>query len=293
MALVRWQGTVADQNGNIQSGASVEVRDPSGALATIYSDRSLTAKANPFTTDSEGYGFYYAEQGRYTVNATAGAFSISWQDVELASATSIRSLDLTQTGDLIAGTVWGIDATAARSRPLPLSPEDGEEVGFYVQQGGDIRNNNTTIEVTAPDQIAGNGAGVNFTINQFFTGTLKYNAATNDWQLIADSQQTVGGEVITEAIRVNSPSDATGVLNAINGIWQKITLTANRDFTFDLKAGEYMFITVTAGAFSLSYTNVTEWVGGAEPASIGTEAAFLFWSDDGVAVTGQYIGDIS
>lgn len=294
MALVRWNGTIVDQNGNVQAGAEFEIRDVNGALATIYEDRAQTAKSNPFTADAEGFGFFYAQQGRYTINATSGALAISWQDVELASSTGGRDLDTTQTGPLIPGSIWGIDATAARSRALPSSPDDGEEIGFYVRGNtGDVRNNNATITVLAPDSINGAAPGGSFVIDNTFLVTLKYNATDSNWELINDSLATGAGEIVTMPFRVTDVADTGNIINAVDGSWQRITLTANRDFTFDLKAGEFVYVTVVPGAFTLSFTNVSEWFGGSAPTSIGAEAAFVFHSDDGVTVTGDYRGDIS
>lgn len=41
-------------------------------LATIYSDNSSTAKANPFTADSTGYYFFYVANGRFDVTISGG-----------------------------------------------------------------------------------------------------------------------------------------------------------------------------------------------------------------------------
>lgn len=59
--------TVLDLRGNAVEDAAVEVRTyPAGALATIYSDDGVTPKANPMTTDANGYFEYYAADGHYS-----------------------------------------------------------------------------------------------------------------------------------------------------------------------------------------------------------------------------------
>lgn len=48
---------------------SVAVYDEGTAtLSTIYADNSGTVKGNPFTSDSNGYWFFYADNGRYDVH---------------------------------------------------------------------------------------------------------------------------------------------------------------------------------------------------------------------------------
>jgi hypothetical protein len=44
-------------------------------LATIYSDGNLTAKANPFSADSNGYWFFYASLGHYDVQLSGGGIT--------------------------------------------------------------------------------------------------------------------------------------------------------------------------------------------------------------------------
>lgn len=85
----------------------------------------------------------------------------------------------------------------------------------------------------------------------------------------------------------------TAVVDGANGAWQKRTLAGNETFTFTLVAGQSIFATVVPGANTLTLTNVDEWVGGIAPPVIEAEHAFVFWSDDGVTVTGQSVGGIS
>lgn len=60
-------------------------------LAALYSDNSGTAKANPFTADTAGYWFFYADNARYDVRLSGGGLASPFilGDVQLAdSATS-------------------------------------------------------------------------------------------------------------------------------------------------------------------------------------------------------------
>jgi hypothetical protein len=45
-------------------------------LATIYSDNSGTAKANPFTSDTNGFWFFYVADGRYDVNFSGTGITV-------------------------------------------------------------------------------------------------------------------------------------------------------------------------------------------------------------------------
>ncbi len=45
-------------------------------LATIYSDNSGTAKANPFTSSTTGYWFYYADNGTYDIRMDSAGISV-------------------------------------------------------------------------------------------------------------------------------------------------------------------------------------------------------------------------
>jgi hypothetical protein len=50
-------------------GASVTVTQ-SGINSTIYSDNGITVTANPLTTDTNGYFYFYAADGRYDITVT-------------------------------------------------------------------------------------------------------------------------------------------------------------------------------------------------------------------------------
>ena len=66
--MERYRNNIQDQFGNAISGVTVTVRlESSGALATIFSDNSLTAKSNPFDNDPDGEFFFYAADERYDI----------------------------------------------------------------------------------------------------------------------------------------------------------------------------------------------------------------------------------
>jgi hypothetical protein len=101
MALGIFQRTVADNAGDVQASASVEVRiQETNSLASIYSDRAgTTPLANPFTTGSDGLVKFFAEGNAYKITATKGAFSVTWEYVAIGTA---AELDIGAIEELIA-----------------------------------------------------------------------------------------------------------------------------------------------------------------------------------------------
>lgn len=89
MVLGRWQTSIVDEAGNIQAGASVEVRrEIAGAtLASLYSDRAgATPLANPTTADSDGFVAFHVAGGAYKITASLGGFSREWRYVPIGLA---------------------------------------------------------------------------------------------------------------------------------------------------------------------------------------------------------------
>jgi hypothetical protein len=85
----------------------------------------------------------------------------------------------------------------------------------------------------------------------------------------------------------------SALIDAANGTMQKRTMADNETLTFTLAAGQSVYVTIVPAAFTLTLTNVTEWTGGAAPTTIEAEHGFVFWSDDGVTVSGHSVGGIA
>jgi len=97
MVLARWQSTITDEAGNIQSAASVEVRrEVAGSpLALLYSDRNgLVSTGNPITADSEGFAAFHVAGGAYRITATKGGFSRVWRYVGIGRAQEFDATDI-------------------------------------------------------------------------------------------------------------------------------------------------------------------------------------------------------
>lgn len=78
MTLARWQATIQDDEGNVISGASVEVRrEISGSpLASLFSDRDgLVSIGNPTVSDADGFAAFHVAGGAYRITVTSGTFT--------------------------------------------------------------------------------------------------------------------------------------------------------------------------------------------------------------------------
>lgn len=96
MALARWQATIVDEAGDIQTLPTIEVRrEVAGApLASLYSDREGTTPiGNPFTGDAEGFAAFHVDGGAYRIDATKGAFTRTWRYVGIGTASEFDATD--------------------------------------------------------------------------------------------------------------------------------------------------------------------------------------------------------
>ncbi len=69
-------------------------------LATVYSDNSGTAKANPFTASTAGYWFWYANNGTYDVKMSGGGISVpfTWGAIGVLDPASVLTTINVATG---------------------------------------------------------------------------------------------------------------------------------------------------------------------------------------------------
>ena len=109
MAWSAYQFYVLDNEGNVIPNATVTVTlSATGAAASLASNVSGTAKANPFTADSSGLAFFYAAGGRYNIVATDGTTTAAFTDVLIGSAqgtdTGVNSTNVPTVAD--GNTLW-------------------------------------------------------------------------------------------------------------------------------------------------------------------------------------------
>ena len=88
-----YQGFTTNDEGQVITGATVEVRLPGGSLATIYSVQTGgSAIANPLTVDANGYFRFYADPGLYSIAAFVGATQLAdFEDVDIVDASGALS----------------------------------------------------------------------------------------------------------------------------------------------------------------------------------------------------------
>ncbi len=71
--MEKFQDVVIDPSGNALAGVMVTVKDfGTTNNSTIYADNAKTPLPNPITTDANGHFFFYAEQGRYSLDLSGG-----------------------------------------------------------------------------------------------------------------------------------------------------------------------------------------------------------------------------
>jgi hypothetical protein len=70
--MQKYSNNITNRNGQAIVGASVTVSRVDGGAVTLYSDNGVTVRANPLTTDANGYFEFYAADGRYnlTINGS-------------------------------------------------------------------------------------------------------------------------------------------------------------------------------------------------------------------------------
>lgn len=135
MALAAWNYLITDNEGDIITGASVEVRRESdNALASLYSDRAgSSALGNPFT-DSTGTGRFHVAGGSYKVTITKDALTRSFRYVAIGLAGEIDSV---VTG-LAAGTAVTLDQTD------PANPIVGQDISVSIPTSAVTLSNSAT-----------------------------------------------------------------------------------------------------------------------------------------------------
>lgn len=111
-------------------GATVKVYNAgTSTLATIYSDRALTAKSNPFTASTTGYYSFYAADGRYDIEFSgSGIPTYTLADWTITSAGSSGTLNVMDFGAVCNGTT---DDSAAFAIVAAAIPSSGNTV-IYV-----------------------------------------------------------------------------------------------------------------------------------------------------------------
>jgi len=125
--MQRYTNNVQDGFGNALSGVTVTVREVSGgAIADIFSDNGVSAKANPFTNDPDGEFFFYAADDRYNIFFTGPAQSalFCWRHSPLRYRTSHqRQAHVCYSSDANKNVLPGDSLRQVRTNALTLQPD--------------------------------------------------------------------------------------------------------------------------------------------------------------------------
>lgn len=124
MALARWQATIVDERGNVQAGASVEVRRevPGQPLAVLYSDRDGRQQlGNPIMADAEGFVAFHVAGGAYQIKATKGSFTKTWRYVAIGLAAETDIQIVTPKGEWDSGTTYQVGDLVSHGGNLFIS----------------------------------------------------------------------------------------------------------------------------------------------------------------------------
>ena len=226
MALAHFQRTFADLSGNVQSGIVVTItKESDGSIATLFADSGgANAKANPFTTSLSGYADFYAESGRYRIQATG----IDWRDQDLISQPELP---------LLSG------GTSANFTTMPQVGGDPIVESGSNADGAFTRFADGTQVATAVVTVNFNG-DVNFPSRRVYPSPVAF---LFNQDLVAG---TVGASATVTNLYANGRSFSNGLIQAFElaggnpGGWVLATLDAN---------------TANAGAIKVSLLAVGRW----------------------------------
>ena len=73
--MQKYIGNAQDKRGAAIVGASVYVTNLIGTIPVIYSDNGVTVATNPLVTDNSGEYYFYAANGRYSLDIRAAGFA--------------------------------------------------------------------------------------------------------------------------------------------------------------------------------------------------------------------------
>lgn len=112
-----------------------------------------------------------------------------------------------------------------------------------------------------------------------------------------DGGLTTDQEIVIDLInngREKYKSATSGVIDASLGSWQKLSLTEDTNITPTGGAGASIRLTLVPGPHLVTWdTNITKFVDGAAPASLGAEHVVVLETADGVSWTLYDVGEVS
>lgn len=269
--MQRYFGLSQDTAGDIIPSVAVTVKlAGTGTVATLYSDNTYTAQANPFTSDTDGTYEFYAQDGRYDISLVKAGFTFpatNSSDVLFADAVSVISPpqitadqnDYQPTNAQNAA-IWRVTANATRAiTGIPAGRT--QQMITLVNIGGNTIN--------LPDSSALSTFGNRFNTPTFNRGfilgsdravTMTYDPVNSVWQILTPQDALVLTRSALSTTISNSNAETTiftitvpgGTLGTnsqarlkIYGSWTSNTGIAET-YTIRLKYGGGTLITAIA-----------------------------------------------
>lgn len=160
-----WHGLAAIESSgdlSVLQSPDVTVTDLStGSLATLYADRDgSTGKSNPFTAGTDGSIEFYANAGRYRVEATDGTNTATWENEPLSAPVNTEQTGLARWADMQASDLADLQSQSIPSSRISIymqgrnSIGDGGE-GVFTWDGSDLSTEVGNDEVTADEGDGG------------------------------------------------------------------------------------------------------------------------------------------
>jgi hypothetical protein len=119
--MQKYYDSVLLDSGMPAVGVSVTVTAFGGGAVTIYSDNGATPRANPITTDANGYFEFYAADGRYTIQISGASITTrTITDILLedpADGNAVLFSTLTATGQVSLGGVANAESLRISQAP--------------------------------------------------------------------------------------------------------------------------------------------------------------------------------
>lgn len=269
--MQRYFGLSQDTAGDIIPSVAVTVKlAGTGTVATLYSDNTSTAQANPFTSDTDGTYEFYVQDGRYDITLVKAGFTFpatNSSDVLFADAVSVISppqitadQDNYQPTNSQNAAIWRITANATRAiTGIPAGRS--QQMITLLNIGGNTIN--------LPDNSALSAFGNRFntpTVGRGFilgsdrSVTMTYDPANFVWQILTPQDALILTRSATPTTINNSSAETTiftitvpggtlGVTSQVRlklyGSWTSNTGIAET-FTIRLKYGGGTLITAIA-----------------------------------------------
>jgi hypothetical protein len=165
--MQKYQNNITSRTGDAVSGIAVSVGVVGGGLATIFADNAGTPKANPFTTDANGYFEFYVANGRYNITVPGGGYYDEMiadaLEIEAEADASVKTAVLaaaTGTG-LVGHNPTGVGAAPTTTAAFLDAFKQYPSGQFYVEFGGKPNR--------VADRLLVGGASVNVGNNETVT----------------------------------------------------------------------------------------------------------------------------